>query len=141
MKQKLYLFLIIFISLMFFSCKTAGKLYQKGRYDEAVILAAKKLQKKPNDASTLDILSNAYRYAVEGHESRIRNLSNSNSDLRWENIYQEYNSLQYLYEAIRRSPSAFTIVQPTDYSSYITTYKEPNGPDPASRMACGRSRS
>ena len=127
MKLKFYLPLIIFISLLFFSCKTAGKLYQKGRYDEAVVLAAKKLQKKPNDASALDVLTNAYRYAVEGHESRIRNFSNSNSDLRWENIYQEYNSLQYLYEAIRRSPSAFTIVQPTDYSSYITTYKEEAG--------------
>ncbi len=127
MKLKLYFPLIIFISSLFFSCKTAGKLYQKGRYDEAVVLAAKKLQKKHNDASTLDILSNAYRYAVEGHESRIRNLSNSNSDLRWENIYQEYNSLQYLYEAIRRSPSVFRIVQPTDYSSYITTYKEEAG--------------
>ena len=127
MKLKLYFPLIIFISSLFFSCKTAGKLYQKGRYDEAVVLAAKKLQKKPNDASALDVLTNAYRYAVEGHESRIRNFSNSNSDLRWENIYQEYNSLQYLYEAIRRSPSAFTIVQPTDYSSYITTYKEEAG--------------
>ena len=127
MKLKFYLPLIIFISLLFFSCKTAGKLYQKGRYDEAVVLAAKKLQKKPNDASTFDILSNAYRFAVEGHESRIRNFSNSNSDLRWENIYQEYNSLQYLYEAVRRSPSVFRIVQPTDYSSYITTYKEEAG--------------
>ena len=127
MKLKFYLSSIIIISVLFSSCKTAGKLYQKGRYDEAVVLAAKKLQKKPNDASTLDILSNAYRYAVEGHESRIRNFSNSNSDLRWENIYQEYNSLQYLYEAIRRSPSVFKIIQPTDYSSYITTYKEEAG--------------
>ena len=127
MKLKLYLPLIIFISVLLFSCKTAGKLYQKGLYDEAVILAAKKLGKKPNDASMLDILSNAYRYAVEDHESRIRNYSNSNSDLRWENIYQEYTSLQYLYDAIRRSSSVFTIVQPTDYSSYIITYKEEAG--------------
>ena len=127
MKLKFYLSSIIIISVLFSSCKSAGKLYKNGSYDEAVVLAAKKLQKKPNDASTLDILSNAYRYAVEGHESRIRNFSNSNSDLRWENIYQEYNSLQYLYEAIRRSPSVFKIVQPTDYSSYITTYKEEAG--------------
>ena len=127
MKLKLYLPLVIFISVLLFSCKTAGKLYQKGRYDEAVVLAAKKLGKKPGDASTLDILTNAYRYAVQDHESRIRNYSNSNTDLRWENIYQEYTSLQYLYDAIRRSPSIFTIVQPTDYSSYITTYKEEAG--------------
>ena len=126
MKMKLYSLFILCSSLLIFSCKSAEKLYQKGRYDEAVILAAKKLGKKPN-ASTLDILTNAYRYAVEDHESRIRNYSNSNSDLRWENVYQEYTSLQYLYEAIRRSPSVYSIVQPTDYSSYITTYKEEAG--------------
>src|SRR5688572_15560564 len=126
MNIKFYLSLIL-CSLLIFSCTNAKKLYQKGRYDEAVVLAAKKLGKKPNDASTLDILQNAYRFAVEDHESRIRNYSNSNSDLRFENIYREYTSLQYLYDAIRRSPSVYSVVQPTDYSSYITTYKEEAG--------------
>jgi len=127
MKPKFYLLFIAVFSLLLFSCTNAKKLYQKGRYDEAVALAAKKLGKKPNDASTLGILQNAYRFAVEDHENRIRNYSNNNSDLRFENIYREYTSLQYLYEAIRRSPSVYAIVQPTDYSSYITTYKEEAG--------------
>lgn len=109
------------------SCKNAQKLYQSGNYDEAVELAAKKLQKKPNDAQLIDVLQNAYRFAVEDHESRIRNYSNSNSDLRWENIYREYLGLQRLYDAIRRSPSVYDLVQPTDYSSYIATYKEEAG--------------
>lgn len=126
MNIKFYLSFIL-CSILIFSCTNAKKLYQKGRYNEAVVLATKKLGKKPNDPSTLDILQNAYRFAVEDHESRIRNYSNSNSDLRFENIYREYTSLQYLYEAIRRSPSVYSIVQPTDYSSYITTYKEEAG--------------
>jgi predicted negative regulator of RcsB-dependent stress response len=109
------------------SCKTASKLYQKGRYDEAVALAAKKLGKKPNDAATLDILQNAYRFAVDDHEAQIRNYTNSSSDLRFENIYAQYLDLQRMYEAIHSSPSVFDIVQPTDYSSYITTYKEEAG--------------
>ncbi len=126
MKLKLYSF-FFFTCVLFFSCKTAGKLYQAGQYDEAVAMAAKKLCKKPNDQSTLNLLTNAYRYAVEEHESRIRNLSNSSSDLRWENIYFEYIRLQNLYTAIRRSPSVYEIVKPTDYSSYIITYKEEAG--------------
>lgn len=124
MKLKLYTIFFIALAALLFSCKTAEKLYQKGRYDEAVELAAKKLSKKPNDASLLDILQNAYRYAAADHESRIRNYSNSNSDLKWENIYEEYTGLQRLYDAIRRSPAVYDIVQPTDYSAYITTYKE-----------------
>lgn len=126
MKLKLYSLLIIATSLLF-SCKTAEKLYQRGQYDEAVELAAKKLQKKPGDAGLIDVLQNAYRFAVNDHESRIRNYSNDNTDLKWENIYREYVDLQRLYEAIRRSPSVFDLVQPTDYSSYIATYKEEAG--------------
>jgi tetratricopeptide (TPR) repeat protein len=124
MKLKLYATFFIALSVFFFSCKSAEKLYQKGNYDEAVELAAKKLSKKPNDASLLDILQNAYRFAVEDHQARIQNYSYSTNDLRWEQIYNEYNDLQRLYNAIRKSPSVFDVVQPTDYSSYITTYKE-----------------
>ena len=124
MKLKLYSIAFIALSLVLFSCKTAQKLYERGRYDEAVELAARKLGKKPNDASTLAVLQDAYRFAVNDHEARIRTLSNSGSDLRWENMYAEYADLQRLYDAIRRSPAVFDIVQPTDYSSFMVTYQE-----------------
>jgi hypothetical protein len=126
MQLKLYP-LFSFFLLFALSCKNVEKLYQQGRYDEAVEQAAKKLGKKPNDPATLDILQNAYRYATSDHEKNIQNYTNSNSDLRWENIYREYASLQSLYEAIRRSPSVYEIVQPTDYSSFMATYKEEAG--------------
>lgn len=125
--NKLYLLLLIGVTTITFSCKTAEKLYKNGRYDEAVEMAAKKLSKKPNDAEMMDILQNAYRFAVQDHERRVTNYANSSSALRWENMYSEYVSLQRLYESIRRSPAVFDIVQPTDYSSYITTYKEEAG--------------
>lgn len=123
MQLKLYTAILLML-FAFSSCKNLSKIYQQGRYDEAVTLAAQKLSKKPNDPATLDILQNAYRYAVENHERQIRNLTNGSSDLRFENIYQQYASLQRLYEAIRRSPSVYEIVQPTDYSSFMATYKE-----------------
>jgi hypothetical protein len=127
MKSKLYFLILISITVILFSCKTAKKMYEKGNYDEAVELAAKKLQKKPNDAATLDILQNAYRFAVEDHEANIRNNSNSNDDLRWEWNYNEYLDLQRLYDAVRKAPSVFDAVHPTDYSSYVTTFREEAG--------------
>src|SRR5215203_1009075 len=114
--------LIAFI-LLVASCKTASKLYDKGNYDEAVTLAVKKLQKKP-DNEMRALLQNAYQYAVNDHENRIHQLSDNTSDLKWEWIYAEYSSLQRLYEAIHRSPQALTIVDPTDYSSYLHTYAD-----------------
>lgn len=127
MKPKLYILLLAGISLFTFSCKTASKLYEKGHYDEAVELAAKKLQKDPNDAKLLGIIQSSYSYAVNDHESRIRSNSESTNELRWEWMYNEYASLQRMYDAIYRAPSVFNLVKPVDYSSYLVTYSEKAG--------------
>lgn len=124
MKVKLYSSLLLLTALILFSCRSAKKMYEKGNYDEAVELAAKKLQKKPNDYETIDVLRNAYRFAVEDHENRIRNNSESNNDLRYEWNYSEYAQLQRLYETIRRTPSVYDVVKPTDYSSELTRTQE-----------------
>ena len=42
MKPKLYLLILAGVSMLAISCKTASKMYEKGNYDEAVELAAKK---------------------------------------------------------------------------------------------------
>ncbi|MBI5372520.1 MAG: tetratricopeptide repeat protein [Sphingobacteriales bacterium] len=126
MKLKLYTVLFSGVVLLL-ACKSAGKLYQKGRYDEAVELAAKKLQKDPGDPKLLATLRNAYTYAVNDHESRIRSHSESNNELKWEWMYYEYISLQKMYEAIHRVPGVFSIVLPEDYSSSLVTSREKAG--------------
>jgi tetratricopeptide (TPR) repeat protein len=128
MKPKLYPFLlIVFLSILAASCKTASKLYEKGNYDEAVSLAAKKLQKDPDDPKLLDIIRNSYRFAVEDHERHIRNYSESSHELKWEWMYNDYAALQQMYDAIRKVPAVFDIGHPTDYSSYLVTYAEKAG--------------
>lgn len=123
--RKIYpLFAFAVIMIFMVSCKTARKTYEKGDYDQAVELAVKKLQKKPGDGELRSILLNAYNYAVYDRESRVRQHSNSNSDLKWEWMYNEYQSLQNLHDAIRRSPEALVILKPVDYSSYLDTYSE-----------------
>jgi hypothetical protein len=122
--RKIYSFvsLIAFI-LLVAGCKTASKLYDKGNYDKAVELAVKKLQKKPDDEMRA-LLQSAYQFAVNDHETRIHQLSDDTNDLKWEWTYAEYASLQKLYETIHRSPEAMSIVNPTDYSSYLHTYAD-----------------
>ncbi len=124
MKSKLYLLTSITAVLLFVSCKTASKLYEKGNYDEAVELAAKKLQKDPNDKKLRDIIQSSYKYAVEDHESTIRNHSESSNELKWEWMYSEYAALQKMYDAIRKVPSINDLINPADYSSYLVTYGE-----------------
>ena len=127
MKSKIYILLFAGISILAFSCKTASKLYEKGNYDEAVELAAKKLQKDPNDAKLLAIIQSSYRYAINDHEGRIRTNSESNNELKWEWMYNEYASLQRMYNAIYKVPAVFDIVKPLDYSTYLVTYCEKAG--------------
>ena len=125
MKPKFYtLSLLASISLFIFSCKTASKLYEKGNYDEAVELAAKKLQKDPNDPKLLGIIQHSYQYAVNDHENRIRNNSTGNNEMKWESMYYEYASLQKMYDAIYKVPVVFDMVKPVNYSSYLVTYSE-----------------
>lgn len=122
MKKIYTLFTVGFILIMA-GCKTAAKLYDKGNYDEAVQVAVKKLQKKPEDEMR-SLLQSAYQYAVNDHETRIHQLSDNTNELKWEWIYGEYASLQRLYDAIHRSPEALSIVTPEDYSSYLNTYAD-----------------
>jgi hypothetical protein len=127
MKPKLYLTILALLSITAFSCKTASKLYEKGNYTEAVELAAKKLQKDPDDPKLLNIIQNAYKIAVEDHESRIRNNAESSNELKYEWMYNEYASLQRMYDAIYRVPQVYNLVKPMDYSSYLVTYAEKAG--------------
>jgi tetratricopeptide (TPR) repeat protein len=127
MKPKLYLIFLIPLMVVMVSCKSAKKMYEKGNYDEAVELAAKKLQKEPDDPKLLSIIREAYRYAEEDHQSNIRNHGASNNELKWEWIYNDYASLQRMYDAIYRVPEVFRIIKPVDYSSFLITYGEKAG--------------
>lgn len=104
------------------ACKTAGKAYDKGDYNNAIELAIKKLQKDPDDGETKTLLQNAYRFAVNKHQDNIRILSNSSSNLRFEQMYNEYRQLQNLYNKIGQTPSLASFVNLTDYSGYTETY-------------------
>jgi hypothetical protein len=121
--RKIYILFGLIAFVLIAGCKTAAKLYDKGNYDEAVELAVKKLQKKP-DNEMRDLLQSAYQYAVNDHETRIHQLSDNSNELKWEWIYNEYSLLQKLYNAIHRSPEALAIVNPVDYSSYLNTYAD-----------------
>ena len=124
MKPKFYSLLVLSLTIIMVGCKTAGKLYQKGDYDGTVNQAVKELQKKPGDPERITLLKNAYQFAIGGHESKIRNYHSASNDLKWEWIYNEYAALQGLYHAIRKSPSAYEIILPKDYSGELMTYSE-----------------
>ena len=114
----------IFFTAIFLACKSPAKLYDKGNYNDAMDAAIKKLQKDPYDYDSREVMKNSYKYAVEEREDRIRILSNSSSETKYDQIYQHYDQLQGLYERIRKYPTIAQFLKPTDYSSYLETYRD-----------------
>jgi len=114
-----FIFLLLFYAT---ACKTAGKAYNQGDYEKAIELAAKKLQKNPSDGETKSLAQNAYRFAVTKHQNNIRALSNSNKELRYEQIFAEYRQLQNLYNLISSQPALASFINPQNYAAYLETF-------------------
>jgi len=121
---KLYSLAIAASLILFYSCKSAHKSYQKGDYTDAIERGVKKLQKDPNDYETRDLVQKSYTYTVNEHEDQIRILSNSKNDNRFDRIYQEYVSLQNLYSTIHQYPEAARLIKAKDYSESVETYRD-----------------
>ncbi|SFN02075.1 hypothetical protein SAMN05428949_1733 [Chitinophaga sp. YR627] len=110
--------------LFILSCKNGEKLYNKGRYDEAVLVFVKKLQKKPTNTTSLQLLPDAYAQAKRLHEDKVTGFLSSNDQLKWEYVRNEYRNLQRLYDAIQSCPAALAVVKPKDYRNAITGAQE-----------------
>lgn len=119
-----FYFLILVFAASLTACKTPSKAYDKGDYKEAIELAVKRLQKDPSDGETKAVVQSAYKQAVAKHEDNIRMLSKNTADTRYEQIYYEYRQLQNLYTLIHQYPSLSNVVKATDYSDYMTTYRD-----------------
>lgn len=106
------------------SCKSGEKLYNNGRYDDAVAAFVKKLQRKPQDAVALELLPKAYEQSLRTHEDKVNGYLRSDNPLKWESVRREYRTLQHLYDIIYASPAAQKVVQPKDYRNAITGAQE-----------------
>ncbi|MGX5818987.1 tetratricopeptide repeat protein [Chitinophaga lutea] len=120
----MFRYLPVLLLLALFSCKSGEKLYHKGKYDQAVQAFVKKLQRRPADATSLQMLPQAYQAAMEHHEGRAKQALQTNDDLKWEAVRTEYRAMQALYTAIRSSPAALSVVKPKDYAAAILGAQE-----------------
>ncbi|WP_126243531.1 tetratricopeptide repeat protein [Chitinophaga rhizosphaerae] len=111
-------------AVILFACKSGEKLYNKGRYSAAVEAFVKKLQRRPQDEASLRLLPAAYDAAKDFYEGRAKQALASNNPLKWEDVKHEYRSMQALYNVIRSSPAASSVVKPKDYSAAIAASGE-----------------
>ncbi len=103
----IYLF-IAFITLA--GCSTGKKALQKGDYDKAVLQAINRLKSNGDSKKARATLRDAYQYALDIHLDNIKRAKTSSDPYRWESVVNNYQSINNLYEAIRRCPACLEIV-------------------------------
>lgn len=99
-------------------------MYNKGRYDEAVIAFVKKLRKSPTSSTSLTLLPQAYAQSVQLHERNATAALSSSSNLKFETALREYQVLQNLYNNIEACPACLTVISPKDYRNAISASKD-----------------
>ncbi len=116
---------ILAVLILVASCASSEKLLEKGRYDDAINKAAKKLRKDPSDADELYVLKEAYKQANMFDTQEIQFLEAENRDENWLGIYLLYSQLENRQDVIRSLPSSirnqFTLV---NYNDEIIQSKE-----------------
>ena len=117
------LFFTLFVVLS--SCSSGKKAYERGDYYSAVMKAISRLRQNPDHSKSAAILSDAYPHAVEYFETQAKNEIASNSNFKWKNAIQSYNSINQLYEQIRQCPGCLKVVKnPKNYYAEIGPLKE-----------------
>lgn len=113
------------IILTFFGCSSGKKAFERGDYYGAVMKSVNRLRQNPDHSKSIEALQAAYPLAVEYYEGEAQNEIASNSNFKWKNAIQSYNSINALYEAIRQCPACKKAVpNPKNYYSEIGPLKE-----------------
>jgi cation transport regulator ChaB len=116
MKTKIYtaFTMVIFLSMILFSCKSVNKLYQQGDYDEAVLTAVKKLKKNKLKEETKELAADAYAKAINWHKDNLLHLMVRTDKVQWDPIDAIYGKILQLNDAIYRSEEALLYVKPVN---------------------------
>lgn len=119
-------YLPAFICIVFLSaCSSGKKAYERGDYYGAVMKAVNRLRQNPDHGKSVSTLKEAYPLALAHYESQVKNEVASNSQFKWKNAIQSYNTLNALYEQIRQCPGCLAVIpNPRNYYSEIGPLKE-----------------
>ncbi|HCQ30240.1 MAG TPA: hypothetical protein DIU39_08145 [Flavobacteriales bacterium] len=126
MKMKKYILVLpLMVLLIFTSCTSSRKLYEKGKYEQALRKSAKKLKKKPQKFEEADVFYAAYRTLFVQDSTLAANLENKNYPADAEKLLAIYTRMKQRQDlALSLPPLAGIKVREYDYSSKIGETKQ-----------------
>jgi len=120
MIMKAYLpFVVLIFLFVLDSCSSGKGALKQGDYYSAVSQAVARLRQNPDHKKSKEVLRTSYQLAVDYLETDAQNQITSNANFKWSNAVQDYERINSLYEQIRTSPGALTVIPKP-----INKYKE-----------------
>ena len=117
--------LVIAVVLVLAGCASSSKLYNKGKYNQAVTESIRKLRSSPNDAKSQTILVQSYQMAVSTALREINIALQSNSVTRYDVVIDRYEQLNRLANEIYTSPKAIELIpEPHEFHEELRQTKE-----------------
>ena len=120
MKRTILLFTI---AALLFACASSSKKLEKGDYDAAMQISAKKIMKDPGKFEEVDVFNDAYRMANNKDKAEIDRLKQVGDRANWGKIYQLYNNLKRRQELAATLPPVGINYDNEDYTSEIENAK------------------
>ncbi len=109
--------LILIASII--ACKSSSKKLEKGDYDSAMDMSAKKIMKDPGKFEEVDVFNDAYRLANAKDISEINQLKQIGDPANWSKIFFLYSNLIRRQELAAKLPPVGINYDTTNYTSDI----------------------
>ena len=116
--KNLVLTALVAFSLIIYSCGSSKNTSGSGS-DKNINSLVKKLNRNPDDMQAQSDLKFVYAQSVKEHEDKINAYKYATTTDRWDNIINEMNALQMLYNTINSSVAASRAAKPKSYFSDI----------------------
>ncbi len=109
-KKGFYTLLIVSLSLVYYSCSTGKKSFERGDYYGASLQAVQRLRSNPDSKTARSTLEQSYPFALEFYQNQINAAMLLDDPLKYSRIVDYYGRLNSLADEIDRSPAAKSVI-------------------------------
>ncbi len=123
--KKVLPFCVLVSVLLMDACSSGKSSYESGNYYEAVLTSVNRLRRNDDNKKSVETLRNAYPMALSYYQEKANLALNSNDDFKWTTVINNYNTINVMYEEIRRSPGALKVIpNPVNYYAKMADAKK-----------------
>lgn len=115
----------LIVIMLLEACSSGKSSYESGNYYEAVLTSVNRLRKNDDHKKSVETLRNAYPMALGYYEDKAKLALSSNDEFKWSAVVGYYNTINVMYEEIRRSPGALKVIpNPANYYTKLAEAKQ-----------------